>query len=689
MFHPLIDPIINELSGLSAFHHVQNLSSYHRIQASPGFRQAAHYAAEAFTRAGLETDILTYPAETDKQYWSQIMFQEWDCQKGELRLLSPERKRLASFLDDKISLIQRSTPTPPQGIEAKIILIEDPEDPRSYQGKEVEGNIVFASGDLERIRKLAVEEYSAVGIITDRITEQPPVRHRMDIPEARQYTSFWWTGNEKPCFGFVLSPKEGEQLRKQIKKAAEESEAVKAKALVKSRLYDGKIEVVSAAIKGQTPEEILIIAHLCHPQTSANDNASGSALAIEIARTLQLLYQEEKIPKPQKTIRFLLVPEFTGTYAYLAAEEANRQKISAAINLDMVGQNQELCQSTLLIERPPLSTPSFSSELLEVIIEEIGKEGTTLGGQEQFPLFRHRTVFFSGGSDHGILADPSVNIPTPMLIQWPDKYYHTNEDTLDKVDPKMLGRVGKLASLYTAFLAQIDCSQAVWLAAEMTARFPAYLHQEIRPLLDKALADSLKKKPSSSEDAPTHNLACALEKINKKSTFLLQRKKEDLRSLKRLLPHDNHAVFEETLTSFDEQMRQTLADEQCRSRMISRHLLPAPGSCCPPELTDKEKVRWEKQAKRLIPRRIYPGPIMARGHLSSLSKEEQEAYRQCLKNTKNAYTLTSLAVYWMDGEKTLSDIADLVELETNRRVTQLLVEYTTFMEKAGLISFKE
>jgi hypothetical protein len=56
-----------------------------------------------------------------------------------------------------------------------------------------------------------------------------------------------------------------------------------------------------------------------------------------------------------------------------------------------------------------------------------------------------------------------------------------------------------------------------------------------------------------------------------------------------------------------------------------------------------------------------------------------------MKKFKNSYTLSILAGYWMDGKRSLLDIIDLVHYETNRRPSELLVEYVRFMVKAHLI----
>jgi len=43
---------------------------------------------------------------------------------------------------------------------------------------------------------------------------------------------------------------------------------------------------------------------------------------------------------------------------------------------------------------------------------------------------------YEAGSDHDVLL--SFKIPTVMLNQWPDKFYHSSLDTLDKVSLEML-----------------------------------------------------------------------------------------------------------------------------------------------------------------------------------------------------------------------------------------------------------
>ena len=667
MFKTAFEAIREEFSGQAAKGYVVDITRYHRMQASPGFRQAAHYCLERLREVGVRAEILSFPADEKTQYWSARMFQEWEVAEATLHLVEPEdeRRKLADFRDCPISLIQRSAPF--EG-EAEVVLLEDGEEEAEYEGLHLKGKVVLTKGDVDRVRQLAVEKRGAVGIISDGMRETPPVRARMDVPDAVQYTSFWWSGREKKCFGFVLSPREGERLRGLIKKQAQDGEPpVKVRAKVVSRLYDGEIEVVSALIPGETNQEVVMVAHLCHPRPSANDNASGSAAALEIARTLQKLIDGGKLAEPRRGIRFLWVPEMTGTYAYLATHEDEIERLVAGLNLDMVGQNQELCGSSFLIEQPPQALPSFAPHLLERLREELLGETSAFGGTGSYALFRHAVIPFSGGSDHYILSDPSVGVPTPMIIQWPDKFYHTSQDTPDKVDPAMLGRVGSLAATYAYFLANAGSREATWLGYEMAARFKRDMVRFVQEKVTEA----------TNIGEETDKLGETVALLRKKVAYLIEREQQALASLKRLSPEIGVEGWQGEVTEF---ANRELAKGEEAVRVCAGERAELP------EASKPELDEWEEKAARMIPRRLYRGPIPLRHYLNQLNEEEQERWWQMRQKHKKGFRiLPTLAVYWADGKRSLLEIADLIELETGQRDAELLVEYFQMLGKMNLV----
>jgi hypothetical protein len=674
MFKKSFEAIREEFSGQAAKGYVIDIARYHRIQASPGFRQAAHYCLERLHEAGVKAEILSFPADEKTQYWSARMFQEWEATEATLHLVEPEdeRGKLADFRDCPISLIQRSAPF--EG-EAEVVLLEDGEEEADYEGLDLRGKVVFTKGDVDRVRQLAVEKRGAIGIISDAMRETPPVRARMDVPDALQYTSFWWTGQEKKCFGFVLSPREGEKLRGLIKKRAQDGEPpVRVRAKVVSRLYDGEVEVVSALIPGETDQEVVIVAHLCHPRPSANDNASGSATALEMARTLQRLIDQGKLARPKRGIRFLWVPEMTGTYAYLATREDEIGHMVAGLNLDMVGQNQELCGSSFLIEQPPQAMPSFAPDLLERLREELLGEGSAWGGTGKYALFRHAVTPFSGGSDHYILSDPSVEVPTPMLIQWPDKFYHTSQDTPDKVDPAMLSRVGSLAATYAYFIAHAGQEEATWLGYEMVARFKRDIVRFVQEKVTEAA--------NISEEGGAKKLGETIASLRKKVAYLTEREEQALASLKRLSPGLAVDRWQEEVAEFAEK-------ESAKAEEAIKVCIRRPDWAELPETSERELDEWEEKAARMVPRRPYRGPVPLRHYLHQLSDEERERLWRMRKERKRRfYTLPTLAMYWADGKRNLLEIADLIELETGQRDVELLVEYFQMLGQLNLVELE-
>jgi aminopeptidase YwaD len=506
--------------------------------------------------------------------------------------------------------------------------------------------------------------------------EQAPVRPPFDLAEALQYTSFWWQPEDKQCFGFVLSPRRGEELRRSIRAAAERNETVRVHALVNSRFVDGLMDAPTAVIHGETDEEVLIVAHICHPQPSANDNASGVGVVLEAARVLQLLISTGKLPRPRRSIRFLLPPEIYGTYAYLAQNEQRCAKTVAAINLDMVGENQELCGSSFLVERLPEAMAAPVDTLAIAIQDELAREQHGLNDLGTFALFRYGNVPFNGSSDHAILSAPSVGIACPMLIQWPDRFYHTSFDTIDKVDPNSLRRAGLLSATYAAFLAGAGGEETVWLAHEAQI---AYKTRIARSGQDAATSIRLQKIDAASGPA----IATDLNRLKKRLLYLADRQQAILAWLERLGGVSISAV----LRSLQSEAATIAWNEiTTQSESIGGSAARA-GLRAIPGVAERPRDEWDEAAQALILQPRWRGPVEVDGFLSHLSPERRDAwYATTRRHAATPHALLEMALYWADGKRTLLEIADLVELETVKRDVELLVLYVRLLQELELLA---
>jgi len=659
MLDKIVDPIRNNVSGQAAKEVVAAVSGFHRIQATPGYRDAANYVCQWLKTAGLEAEVEQYPASSGPRFWEWRSFQEWSCRSASLELVEPDARALvlADFRDSKLSLIQRSAPS---NGEAEIVVVEGGTSESDYDGLDVKGKLVLTSSTADQVRQLAVDEFGAIGVLFDGMASAPPVREAMDLPDSRQYTSFWWTDQGEPnSFGFVLTPRQGAKLRAQIKKQLSAGgPRPRARFHVDSSFRDGTFEVVSARIRGQGHGAVVVVSHLCHPQPSANDNGSGVAANMESARVLQKLIDSGALPPPERDILFLWLPEMTGSFAYLSRHEEEIPSMVAGVNLDMVGEDQDQTGSTMVIERPPDAAASFVVDLLERIREETFDNSGKISGKDRFPMFRYTTSTFTGGSDHYVFSDPTVGVPMAMLNQWPDKFYHTSSDTIDKVSADSLGRAAVMAASFAYFVATAGKRETVWLGHEMMTRYRARTARYTQVAAESALTGQ----------SPNAELKVRL-------TYELSKFEQSLLTLARLW--SDSAGLADRLADL---ARQHVVAELSRAeemlQLCGSELLSAePG----PDINE-----WELRGLKLIPRRLYRGP--AAQWRQKLERPERIRWDDLTKDLSHGgFTLLTLAEYWMDGKRSVSTILDLIELEIGIRESELVVRFVDTLAELHMI----
>ncbi|MEI7769657.1 MAG: DUF4910 domain-containing protein [Chloroflexales bacterium] len=650
MFQALLSTIQDEVSGVAAKGLVARISQWHRIQASPMYREAAEWLHATLSGWGVQSDLESYPVGEGLLAWGEPLFQEWSCEEGWLDLLLPGggALRLADYRALPLSLLPRSASA--DG-EYELVVVAGGDRASDYAGLDVAGKLVLTRLSPMSVHRAAIEERGAAGVIFDGMRSIPEICPPGDLPDDTQYSSWWWYGGEARAFGFALSPRAGADLRRRAARAAKDGSPLRLRARVRSTFSDGAIESVSARIPGESDEEVLLMAHLCHPTPCANDNASGAAAVMEVARALRALIESGRLPRPRRSIRFLWVPEMTGTYLYLARHEELIAKTVAALNLDMVGQDQAQCGSVSLVVHTSDALPSFVGDLLEAIRDGLGGDAHTFNGRADPPLFRYAATPTSNGSDHYILGDPSVGIPTPMIIEWPDRFYHTTADTLEKVSPTTLGRNMALAGTYTYFLAAAGVAEAGWLAREMNARFSERLARKLQSAITARLGGD------SPGGAPWQSRA----------EFRIDRQIAALGDLRRLDPSFDPTPFQAAARASGD-----LLWSQARDVLEGWH--PAGRDDLPADVAG------------LVPRRRHRGPLSLRSHIARLPAGARDAALAKLGHHSDFDGLTAdIALYWADGRRTLGQILDLVELETQVRSAEGLHAHFAVLAELGLI----
>jgi aminopeptidase-like protein len=98
---------------------------------------------------------------------------------------------------------------------------------------------------------------------------------------------------------------------------------------IDSDLSPGSLTYGELFLPGETPEEVLFTAHICHPSL-ANDNLSGIAVAVALA-----IRQAQR--KRRLGFRLLLIPATIGAITWLAQNEATVDKIKYGLVLTCIG----------------------------------------------------------------------------------------------------------------------------------------------------------------------------------------------------------------------------------------------------------------------------------------------------------------------------------------------------------------
>jgi aminopeptidase YwaD len=654
-----------EFSGEAVKNLVTHLSAYHRIQLSPGYRDALKFCHNVLNQHGLAPEVLSY---FEEEYWGWETIEGWVPKSGRLEIQEPadQREILADFAAIPISLVQRSPPINLSNVET--VVVDDVTDLQKWEEHSLKGKLILSNhANLDLLTDCAIK-FEAVGILTDRMMETPPVRYTEDLPHARLYSSFWWSKDQTNRIpGFVISPQRGRLLRKQLQKGEEKEQSLRFNLAVDAEFIEESIDVLSCCIEGSKhPEqEIIVIAHLCHPNPGANDNASGAALAVGLATFLQQQIDVGNLTPPKRTIRFLLVPEMTGTVPFLAHNQDKLDKFIAGVNLDMVGQNQVLCRSPLLIEGVPKALPTYVNALFGKIAERLPQEGKNFAGAK-YPLYQLRSTPFSGGSDHLFLND--CGIGTVMLIHWPDLYYHTTEDTPDKVDPEELKRVGALAGVFALLVADLESQQLAWLSNLLINA----LESELNKLIDASLAKSLlSEEPKVSQND--------LKTLENHITNLVDYYCAAVHGLYRAFTIPIDEAQSNAIKQFIAQIGQERKERLTRLSKIAKIPLSEFDEAIPSSIDGSNALL------DTIFQRRYPVPVSLRPHITRLDFNERFEIRKKFDSYSHLTTGLVVAQYWIDGERPLSEVVTrtMQEVAVNK---EGLLWGLDLLRKFGLIT---
>jgi aminopeptidase YwaD len=491
----VMDEIIGESSGETAWNTIMETGGYNKD------RQAEEYAGTFYETQYIYDRLVAYGlpgAEIARFPGGEV----WDGMKGELWEVAPLRQKLASFQDMTAMLASGSNNA---DVTAELVWVGfGTADELDRAG--VAGKIVVTEGSMGTVHQLACTERGALGVVV--ISNSRPHFDPLQIPWSGVGSR---RGGDQAAnkFGFFIPPREAEVLKRRL--LAGHEITVHAEVEATTRSYD--LEDPVAYIQGTDPNagEVILSAHLFEGYTKqgANDNKSGSAGILEVARTLHKLIEEGRIPRPRRTIRFLWGPEYSGTGPWVVANKDIMERTLANINMDMVGEWLSLNKGYMTLVRTSYGHPHFVNDVMENAFRFVGESNRerlqNRSGFNKVPRrivaptgadepFNYSIETHYGASDHMVFNDWGVGVPGIMMIAWPDQWYHTSGDRIDKSDPTQMKRIAIIGAAGAYTIASADDDMAVRLAGEIASNATRRLgHQFMMGLerLNNATADNL------------------------------------------------------------------------------------------------------------------------------------------------------------------------------------------------------
>ncbi len=469
---PVIDQAWAGFDPAAAMAQVEFASKYWRLAGNEGYDATLDRVRDRLLAAGLK-DVGVETATTPSP--------GWDYTVGTLALIRPNQPDLVVLSKEKerVALAINSISTDGK-IDAPLIDVGRGQ-AADFEGKDVKGAVVIGDADLGGLFRQAVTQRGALGAISTAIA-----KYIADDPDVLQWGSIPFDATRK-AFGFKSSRRAATTLREALKAGPQ-----RVRVEVASTFANKPERTLVYEIPGRTlpNERVVLAAHLQEP--GANDNASGVATLMELARSLGAGVASGRIPPPARTITFLWLNEISGSRAWIARHPDLMPGVRYMFSMDMTGEDVAKTGGSFLVERWPdpgavwtrpwdphsewgagnVRANTLKGDLINdlhlAVCELVAKKSSWVV----------KTNPYEGGSDHTVFGSAGV----PSLLNWhfTDRYYHSSLDTPDKTSAQEMRNVGVAMASSAWILASADEAMSMQVAELVAAAGRARVAVELR-----------------------------------------------------------------------------------------------------------------------------------------------------------------------------------------------------------------
>jgi len=656
-----MDEIIGEPSGETALHHAIEMVGYQRN------RPASEYGSATFREGKYVLDKLNEYGINGANIERFEGGETWDGIKGELWEVSPFKKKLVDYDDIALSLAQGSKPI---NITAELVWVEEGKE-KDFEGVDVEGKIVVTSASVGRVHRTAIAK-GAVGVVAFGSSRELKVPLAIPASGIR---------GDDATFGFYLTAREGYKLRDRLIRG----ETITVHAVVKSQTLKYDLQIPTCVIPGTDPNagEIILSAHIYEGYTKqgANDNVSGSAVILEVARSLNQMFEDGRLERPKRGIRFVWVPEYSGTIPWVKAHKDITEQTLCNINLDMVGLHLKSNNSFFSLMRTTYGNPHYINDVMEnyfVYMGEANREilanrsSAKIANQIIAPSgtddpFYYQIEQHYGSSDHEVFNHWSTHVPGVMLITWPDLYYHTSQDIPDKLDPTQMKRAAVIAAAGAYTIASADDEMAISIA-NTTFTYAS-----------KRMGIELARSFDELQNADAENFEATCKKVNSYLEMSTKNEIATLYSILELAPESeklqNHLNL---LVESTEQVFETNSN-------LLKSQIKIVASKLETKLPSDKLSKLEKKANEIVP---SPSDILKESGYGI-----ERTIRELPKETIEKYPYRSVAsttevCALINGENSALDMKKMLDTQYKKESDlQSIINYLELLKLKGLVAF--
>ena len=464
--------IHRDLSGERAQELTAEITRYHRPPGGSGYHAATNLVAEWLRDAGLgRIETTTYPLDGETVLGIGPVSLAWEPHAAEVKIVSPVQEPVVDMESVSSCLAWWSKPTAPGGVTAELVDVGTGESDDDFAGKDLNGKIALIGhtirpGGWAHAATQAMER-GAIGLLSDYLYyEFEPDRTRAGLPEAVQLLRLPNQQGEFDAWACSISYPAAQRLRELLRLGP-----VRLHADIQCDLFSGHGQNLIATIPGTDLEEesVFFISHTSAATCPCANCAAGPALMVEIARTLNDLIESGDLPRPRRSIKFMFIIEGLGSRAHIDEHREDLDRIKTAFCFDSVGHDQDKLRSVMLWYRHPDSSPSFINDYFTGILERAPQDGTwVFANRQDIGPVQFVQAPYTPWSDNHYWA--AYGVPSPLIMSWPDRYFHTQLLTADNTDPRVFRRVGITTALAAYEIANAGDADALTIAREVAAR---------------------------------------------------------------------------------------------------------------------------------------------------------------------------------------------------------------------------